>query len=116
MINKIDVGQKIRDLRKSKNVSQQELGNALGKSHAAISDIETGKTDLSVKDLTQIAAFFDVSVDTFIGSPAVQPSSTPFFNQLRTSKDITQSDEREINKASNDFISEMRKRIKDGSL
>lgn len=116
MVNKIVIGQKIRDLRKSKNVSQQQLGDALGKSHAAISDIETGKTDLSVNDLTKIATFFDVSVNTFIENSHESSSQMPFFNQMRVSKDVSQSDEKEINKASNDFVSEMRKRIREGTL
>ena len=42
MITKKDLGIKIKELRQKAGLSQEQLGKALGKSHAAISDIERG--------------------------------------------------------------------------
>lgn len=65
MITKAEIGAKIRRLRTEEGLSQEELGHVLGKSHAAISDIERGKTDLSVLDLLLIANHLNTS-PTFI--------------------------------------------------
>lgn len=76
-ITKEELGKKIRDLREKNDKSQEELGKFLNRSHAAVSDIERGKTDLSVSDLTKISQFFEVSVETFL-SPNSTPSSISF--------------------------------------
>lgn len=48
-------GRMIEILRKTKRLSQTELGQMLKISHAAISDIERGKTDMSIKKLEKLA-------------------------------------------------------------
>jgi len=57
-LTKEKLSEKIKELRTSKGASQEELGKVLGKSHAAISDIERGITDVSVQELSLIADFF----------------------------------------------------------
>ncbi len=100
-ITKDILGLKIKELRTIKGVSQEELGKALGHSHAAISDIERGKTDLSVQDLSVISDFFKIPLSYFIEdqySPQLRN-----FNQHRYSKDISPIEKRQADKASLDF-------------
>lgn len=94
------ISQKIKELRTLKGVSQEELGKALGRSHAAISDIERGKTNLSVQDLSAISNFFQTPLSYFIEGQYAQLGN---FNQHRYSKDISPIEKRQAEKVSLDF-------------
>ena len=98
MIGKI-VGAKIRSLRIHKGISQEELGKALERSHAAISDIERGKTDISVKDLIQIAKFFNVSFAFFLEE--THPTDYPPIVHFRDAKNITPNEKEMADKVAN---------------
>ena len=50
-------------LRKRQNISQSELGEKLGVSHAAISDMENGKTKITIDRLYEWTEALKVSVD-----------------------------------------------------
>jgi len=50
-------------LRKRHNISQQELGEKLGISHAAISDMEKGKTKITIDRLFEWTETLNVDVD-----------------------------------------------------
>lgn len=84
MISSTDLGNIIKDLRLKAGISQGELGRSLGKSHAAVSDIERGKTELSVTDLQKIAAVFGVALATFLEVPP--PSQ---YMNFRHDKNVT---------------------------
>jgi transcriptional regulator with XRE-family HTH domain len=60
------IGQKLKQIRRLKNVTQKELGDFLNFSEAQISLIESGKRKLSVEDIYKVAKFFDVSHDYFL--------------------------------------------------
>ena len=57
------VGLRIRLARQTLGMSQTDLGQRMARSrtYAAVSDIERGKTDLSVTDLVDIAGILNVS-------------------------------------------------------
>ncbi len=57
------IGEKIRELRKLRNITQRELGIALLVSSQAVSKWESGKTTPDIENLPKIAAFFGVSID-----------------------------------------------------
>ena len=59
----MDTKTRLRTLRKEKKLSQGELGIKIGISLKTISSIETGKIDLSTKQLKALSSFFDVSTD-----------------------------------------------------
>ena len=59
----IKLGEKIRSLRKQKNVSQEVLAQVLGVSFQAVSKWETGATMPDVALIPAIASFFEVSTD-----------------------------------------------------
>ena len=46
---------RIRDVRKERGLTQQDLANILDKTAAAISDLERGKVQVNASDLYKIA-------------------------------------------------------------
>ena len=59
----IRIGEKIRTLRKQKNLSQETLATALGVTFQAVSKWEQGTTMPDVAAIPAIASFFGVSTD-----------------------------------------------------
>ena len=102
MLTKEQIGQKIRDIRTTNNKSKEELGEFLEKSHAAISDIERGKTNLSVSELYKIANFFKTSIPDILGD--AQASLSLPFTQFRDSKDMRPDEQKESDQATQEFI------------
>ncbi len=58
-------GERIKKLRKSKDITQKELASALGISEQAISKWEKNLSNPSTKNLMKIAKIFDVSITYF---------------------------------------------------
>ncbi|SRR5258708_6627966 len=101
MLTKAEIGSKIRRLRQEKNISQAELGKALGKSHAAISDVERGVTDVTVSDLSIIARILSVSISEFLEGQGEKPTIS--FAQNRYAKDITPAEKKEADQSIKNF-------------
>lgn len=59
--------QRMRDLRDSKGISQNEIANALDVTPAYISNVENGKTKLNLRLLHYYATTMGVSVDYILG-------------------------------------------------
>ena len=59
----IRIGEKIRTLRKQKNLSQETLATALGVTFQAVSKWESGTTMPDVAMIPAIASFFGISTD-----------------------------------------------------
>ena len=76
----IKLGDKIRTLRKSKNISQEVLAQYLGVSFQAVSKWENGENLPDVTMIPAIAIFFDVSTDELFD-----------FNRLETEQKIQQA-------------------------
>lgn len=69
---------RLRQVRQSKGMSQQELAEALHASQAAISGWETGKYDPGVKNWKAIAELFGVPVDYLIDdTPDEEKETSP---------------------------------------
>lgn len=73
----IRLGEKIRALRKDKNISQEVLANYLGLSFQAVSKWEKGETMPDVTLIPAIASFFEVSTDELFD-----------FNRLETEQKV----------------------------
>ena len=59
---------KLKELRKTNNLSMDKLGKEINMSSGEISDIENGKKkDPRISTLIKIADYFDVSLDELIG-------------------------------------------------
>lgn len=61
------LSQRIFELRKEANLSQKQLGEAIGLSHKAISTLESGARGTSIEKLVALADYFNVSVDYLVG-------------------------------------------------
>ena len=61
------LGYRLRELRKSKNISQGDLGKMLGVSKVSISGYEKGSRMPSMEVLLRIIKLFDVSADYMLG-------------------------------------------------
>jgi transcriptional regulator with XRE-family HTH domain len=60
------IGERIRLLRLSKGLSQENMAIELNISTGAYSNIERGITDISVSRLYQIAIFFEIDVNDLL--------------------------------------------------
>ena len=58
---------RIKELRKSAKLSQEELAEKFGVERATISRWENQKHDPSISDLVRLANFFKVSIDYLVG-------------------------------------------------
>ena len=63
----MNLGKNIYDLRKSKNVTQEELAAELGVTAAAVSKWENGYTLPDILMLCALADFFEVTTDELLG-------------------------------------------------
>lgn len=69
---------RIKELRVTKGLTQEELGNILNVQKAAISKYENGRAEPSVDILRKMTSFFNVSSDYLLGiSELVQPPAAP---------------------------------------
>ncbi len=59
--------ERLKELRKEKNIGQNALAKGLGLSNASISYWETGKQVPSAEVIYKLARFFDVSADFLLG-------------------------------------------------
>ena len=60
--------EKIQELRKNRNMTQEELASALYVSRTAISKWESGRGYPSIESLKEISHYFDVSIDDLLSS------------------------------------------------
>lgn len=63
---KISIGKRIAEIRRSHNVTQEELADHLGVSPKHISHTECGTSSLSLKNLIEFGNIFDCSLDYII--------------------------------------------------
>ncbi len=67
MFSKKIFAERIKMLRKQKNIKQSELGEMVGLTYTAISDIERGRRTTTIEKLVAIADYFEVSIDYLVG-------------------------------------------------
>jgi transcriptional regulator with XRE-family HTH domain len=67
MFSKEIFAERVKTLRKMKNIKQSELGKIVELSDNAVSDIERGYRLTTMEKLDALADFFDVSVDYLMG-------------------------------------------------
>ncbi len=63
----LNIGRKILDLRKNKNMTQEQLASEMGVSIAAVSKWETGNSMPDIVMQCSIADYFDVTTDELLG-------------------------------------------------
>ena len=61
------VGERIKNVRKSKKLSQEDMGNYLGIGKSSVSEWESGKRPIPMDTLEEIATYLEVSVPHLMG-------------------------------------------------
>lgn len=75
-IDYVEIGKRIRQVRKRKDWTQARLAEAVGCSTANITNIEKAKTKLSLNMLVRIADILEVSADEIIGLKKASDTNT----------------------------------------
>lgn len=60
-------GVKLKELRKARNINQDELGEVLGVSRATVGSWECGRRNISIKHLEAVCNFFKLDIEYFTG-------------------------------------------------
>lgn len=63
----LTIGEKIKNLREDKNLTQGNLGKALNMTQRKISYLENNKYEPSIDDIIAICTYFKISADYLLG-------------------------------------------------
>lgn len=70
-VNTKEIGERVKQLRKARHITQDELGVILGDkttgrplSRGQVSNLETGKRNLNIHQIKILADYFNVSIET----------------------------------------------------
>lgn len=74
---KLKIGHNVRKWRNLKGIKQKELAMSLQLSEAAISNIENDVTDISLRQLEDIATAIDISIEQLFNDPQETFAVTP---------------------------------------
>ena len=62
----MSVGENIKKLRTTRNITQQELGEHIGSSQAMIAQVERGTKNISLPLAAEIAKFFGITLEDLL--------------------------------------------------
>lgn len=114
----VEIGRRVRQARTEKGLMQADLGRLLSKprSHAAISDIERGRTKLNLDELAELAEILDKPLFFLTGDATVAPSparETVYFRREQT--DLTDGQKQATEDAVTAFMQLAKERAAKGS-
>ena len=66
MVDPVQIGSKVKALRKTKNLTQEQLSEGVGVSWRTISNLETGKVIPKLDLIYGLAKHFDISIDELL--------------------------------------------------
>lgn len=87
------LNENIREIRKAKNMTQEQLAEAMGVSTASVSKWETGQSAPEISVLTALADFFEVSVDTLLGHEVKADRQKAMLDEMDALADENRFDE-----------------------
>lgn len=83
---------KLKELRKAKNISQEQAANALGISVRAYQNYEYGQREPNIEMIFKLADFYNVTTDYLLGRETGEPEPTELvasrFNMSALEKEI----------------------------
>lgn len=82
------LNERLRELRKSRDVTQQELADYLKIGKTTISNYETGYSSPDNETLSELAKFFNVSVDYLLGRTDIKNPVDEITNTLKDDKEL----------------------------
>lgn len=69
----VDLGARIRKLRKLHDIKQMEFAEVLGLANSGVSGIELGTRNVTASLLVEIAAYFEITTDALLGLQPLPP-------------------------------------------
>ncbi|MEE8886818.1 MAG: helix-turn-helix transcriptional regulator [Eubacteriales bacterium] len=78
----VNLGEKIKDLRMKKGLTQVELARIIGVTPGCISNIENDRISISLKNMIILSRVFDMTLDEFIGEIVPDYEEKALNNQL----------------------------------
>lgn len=78
--------ERIRELRKEKNITQKMLGEILNVADNTITEWEKGRTEPSISSITALADFFQCSTDFLLGREDYMGNITTINQSLQDSE------------------------------
>ena len=85
---KATFGSRLKELRKEKRLSQEELGAIIGVAQSTLGSYERETREPSIDGILELAHYFDVSVDYLLGNS--DERKTPEYIQAHGSYDLHQ--------------------------
>lgn len=87
------ISDRVRELRKAKGLTQEELANAIqGMTRQMIAKIELGNSSPTLKQIESLSLFFNVSADYLIfGIPAPNKDDIELINTIKEDGALYQS-------------------------
>lgn len=85
---KQELGKRIKELRKSRSLKQDDLAEILNLSRGQISNLENGRRSLNLSQLEKLCNFFKVDMDYF----GIQPDAEESIMLLERAKLIFESE------------------------
>lgn len=93
------IGGRIRDARRTRDLSQSDLASKLNLSRSSITNIENGTQRISVLDLYKIAAAFDLDVVELLpGRIELAKSPNLPFDKIDNDPRFTSNEKKELRK------------------
>ena len=83
-----NVGKNIKKFRSEKGFTQEELAEQLHVTRQAVSNWENGKTQPDIETLSNLAAFFEVTVEELIYEKPSQPQESKVIIEKVTKKGL----------------------------
>ncbi len=99
---------KLTQLRKSNNVTQEELANFLNISRSTIAGYETRNREPEYRVLLDISKFFNISLDYLLGDQLTYPSERIPIS-TSDNKDVYKKDLNKTNNSSQETIDKLTK-------
>ena len=84
--------ERLKELRKEQNLTQQELADKLGINRCNITNWECGNRETNFKMLIQLADMLNVSTDYLLGREVDMITFSEQLKQLRKQKKLTQKE------------------------
>lgn len=78
-----EIGERIRNLRKLRRITQKELGRAIMRSESSIAKYEQGLVEIPPSVLMNIAEYFDIDAIDLLGVANVATKTPPSFAIFR---------------------------------
>ena len=84
-MDKYEIGEKLKMIRISRDISQEDVAEFLGSTAQKVSSFETGRTRISLESFVSLCSFYKITPDEFFDIPnkGITPNELNFLNTFR---------------------------------